>query len=42
MRGDFHEAILDNIWNYVMITGQDNRVVFFTKTYGNGHVEKCL
>jgi len=31
----FYEAILDNIYNGVMITDPDGKVIFFSKTYGN-------
>jgi PAS domain S-box-containing protein len=30
----FYEAILDNIYNGVMITDPDGRIIFFSKTYG--------
>ncbi|MDI6755979.1 MAG: sigma 54-interacting transcriptional regulator [Thermodesulfobacteriota bacterium] len=31
----FYEAILDNIHNGVMITDQNGKIIFFSKTYGN-------
>ena len=31
----FYEAILDNIYNGVMITDPQGKVIFFSKTYGN-------
>ena len=31
----FYETILDNIYNGVMITDPDGKVIFFSKTYGN-------
>jgi len=31
----FYETILDNIYNGVMITDPDGRIIFFSKTYGN-------
>jgi len=31
----FYEAILDNIYNGVMITDPDGKIIFFSKTYGN-------
>lgn len=31
----FYEAVLDNIYNGVMITDPDGKVIFFSKTYGN-------
>ncbi len=32
---EFYEAILDNIYNGVMITDPDGKIIFFSKTYGN-------
>jgi len=32
---NFYEAVLDNIYNGVMITDPDGKVIFFSKTYGN-------
>jgi len=31
----FYETILDNIYNGVMITDPDGKIIFFSKTYGN-------
>jgi PAS domain S-box-containing protein len=31
----FYEAILDNIYNGVMITDPDGKIIFFSRTYGN-------
>ena len=31
----FYEAILDNIYNGVMITDPAGKIIFFSKTYGN-------
>ncbi len=31
---EFYEAILDNIYNGVMITDPDGKIIFFSKTYG--------
>jgi PAS domain S-box-containing protein len=31
----FYEAILDNIYNGVMITDPNGKIIFFSKTYGN-------
>jgi PAS domain S-box-containing protein len=31
----FYETILDNIYNGVMITDPEGRIIFFSKTYGN-------
>ncbi len=31
----FYETILDNIYNGVMITDPDGKVIFFSKNYGN-------
>jgi transcriptional regulator with PAS, ATPase and Fis domain len=31
----FYETVLDNIHNGVLITDQDGKVIFFSKTYGN-------
>jgi PAS domain S-box-containing protein len=31
----FHEAVLDNIQNGVMITDSDGKIIFFSKSYGN-------
>ena len=31
----FYEAVLDNIYNGVMITDPDGKVIFFSRTYGN-------
>jgi PAS domain S-box-containing protein len=31
----FYEAILDNIYNGVMITDPEGKIIFFSKTYGN-------
>jgi PAS domain S-box-containing protein len=31
----FYETILDNIHNGVMITDQEGKIIFFSKTYGN-------
>ena len=32
---DFYEAVLDNIYNGVMITDPNGKIIFFSKTYGN-------
>lgn len=32
---EFYESILDNIYNGVMITDPDGKIIFFSKTYGN-------
>jgi PAS domain S-box-containing protein len=34
-RISFYETILDNIYNGVMITDPDGKIIFFSKTYGN-------
>ena len=31
----FYEAVLDNIYNGVMITDPEGKIIFFSKTYGN-------
>ena len=31
----FYEAVLDNIYNGVMITDPEGNVIFFSRTYGN-------
>jgi PAS domain S-box-containing protein len=31
----FYETVLDNIYNGVMITDPDGKIIFFSKTYGN-------
>ena len=31
----FYETILDNIYNGVMITDPEGKIIFFSKTYGN-------
>jgi len=33
-KGRFYETILDNIYNGVMITDPDGKIIFFSKTYG--------
>jgi PAS domain S-box-containing protein len=30
----FYENVLDNIYNGVMITDTDGKIIFFSKTYG--------
>ena len=31
----FYETVLDNIYNGVIITDPEGKIIFFSKTYGN-------